>query len=309
MDASNRQKANKIYLDAKGAIKKNILPRFSQHSRDILLKYLETKLQFSERTPPKEFTLDFGDTFSFENLSNGYLISAKDNLKHEITPQEMIEKIINLSETLDEVDPLDAVAACGNNRSSNAWDVFIPIESATASATPSEKAMLKKIGDGDMVFISDFSCSNIEQGTHNVEHEIGHALNFVFANSKLSTESLEIYKRIRTCASSVYPSIPNQVKSFNTQNGDSAFTEEDTADLFSIMANPHDKKVYSCAFLEPAKNGNTYTNLNFININDTHSTPLARILLETINKDLILPNSCKNLIEKEGSNLRLKKCI
>jgi hypothetical protein len=75
------------------------------------------------------------------------------------------------------------------------------------------------------------------------------------------------------------------------------------------LANPHDKKVYACAFLEPAKNGNTYTNLNLINTNDTHSTPLARILLETINKDLVLPNSCKNLIEKEGSNLRFKKCI
>jgi hypothetical protein len=226
-----------------------------------------------------------------------------------MSPQEIIEKIISISETLDEVDLMDNVAACGNNRPSTAWDAYIPMESAIKLAPPSIKTNLKNFGEGDFVFISDFSCTHEDNGIHNIEHEMGHALSFVFANSKLSTESLEIYKKIRTCASATYPAAPLKAQGFNAQEGDKAYTEEDTADLFSFMANPNDKKIYACAFFEPAKNGNSYTNLHFINERDSHSTPLTRALIESVNKELNFPTSCKELIEKEASNMRFQKCI
>ena len=76
------------------------------------------------------------------------------------------------------------------------------------------------------------------------------------------------------------------------------------------MVNEKEKN-YSCAFLKASDSNNTYSNLDFIHLDesDPHSSPFTRVISEALNKNIPLSDNCKRLIQQEKPSLRFKKCI
>jgi hypothetical protein len=141
-----------------------------------------------------------------------------------------------------------------------------------------------------------------------VAHELGHAINQIFASLKLSTESAKKYKDLRKCATDNYINQAADTTIFSTP-GDGIYTEEDTADLFSYMTYSDPKNLFTCALLKSSINKHNYTELGLMaNEGDSHSTSFYRLILEAINKGVELPISCERSLEPMKNQLRLQKC-
>ena len=304
---SDSSKVRQIFEEAKDLIIKNMLPQFSEHSRAIMLDYVNNKLEASNKNVLKN-SQNFDYVKNFAESSKDYLTGNA--MSVELGKTSIIEKIFVLNNSFDEIIPLDNATPCGNGGfPSNAWDAFLPMKLAHQLATGSLKENIQGLGVNDHVFISDFSCQHADHGRHNTTHEIAHALNYLFATTTLSPESTAFYNNIRSCVVSAYP---NAIKSegIRSHKGDRLYTEEDAADVFAFMANQKEKKIYSCEFLKPSLVNNSYADLTFIsNTQDNHSTGFSRVLFEAVNKDISLPESCQQLIEEEKPDMRFNKCI
>jgi hypothetical protein len=317
MESSNLKKSQAIFEEAKKTIIKNVLPRFSEHSRGILLNYLSQKLTSTNKNSQMLlFTTMTAEAFT-QSAKDFIQDQTSGGFGPDFSPQSLWEKVTVIDKSFDEIDPLDGVSPCGTNLPSNAWDAFIPVK-ATLKRIPDNnlKNKLAPLGEKDNIFISDFSCEHAANGVHNTEHEIGHAISYIFATTKLSGESLAIYNKLRKCASDNYPTAPHDT-TYTARPTDKVFTEEDTADLFAFIASNSTqdqdknktKKIYSCELLRPSNSNNSYADLSFYEDNNNHSTPFTRVLIEAVNKDITLPDSCKKLVEEEKPSVRFNKCI
>lgn len=304
---SDSSKVRKIFTEAKGLIVKNMLPQFSEHSRAIMLDYVNNKLEASNRNVLRN-SQDFDYVKNFSDASKDFV--AENAMTVELGNTSIIEKLFVLENSFDEINPLDNATPCGKGSfPSNAWDAFLPMKLAHQHATGFLKENIQGLGMSDHVFISDFSCQHADHGKHNTTHEIAHALNYLFATTTLSKESTAYYNKIRSCVVSSYPNAEISM-GMRAHKGDRLYTEEDAADVFAFMANSNDKKIYSCEFLKPSLVNNSYAELEFIiNNQGSHSTGFTRVLFEAVNKDIPLPESCQQLIEKEKPDMRFNKCI
>lgn len=305
LKTSDKDKAKSVFMTAKAAIIKNVLPRFSEHSRKILLDYLNTKLNFNPINPIATFS-KANPIENFKAQSENYL---KDNsIDFQDDLEGSIRKGILINSSITNIDPFsDSASPCASDLSSNAWDSFLPIK------VLKDKKMFPKeldsIGRNDQIFISDFSCTHEHRGKHAIAHEIGHALNSVFAHQKLSSESAKLYKKTRECVTENYTD-PQKDVTFFTQPGDSIYSEEDTADLFAFMAFPNEKDLFTCSLLKPTYQTGGYTDLDFVlDDGDSHSTSFARVLIEAVNKNVSMPISCQRIISQDQPKMSFKKCM
>jgi hypothetical protein len=310
MKHSDEEKAKVIFLKTKDAYIKNVLPRFSEHSRGIMLNYLNNMI--SPATENLASVMSKEDPLaSFSKDARDYIEKSKD--KKSDDPKDLLfKKIISLKDDFDNLDPIDEISPCENVKvSMNAWDAFVSVDSLKLSKNKSSETdeLLSIMKNKNKIFISDFSCQNEDHAPHILAHEMSHALNNLILNGQLSEESRKTYDQIRECVNGNHLNAPMR-EGFNYYAGDSIYTEEDTADAFAVMSAPQDKKIYACMFLSQSLTNNTYRNLKFDgSFFDIHSSGFTRVLFEAANKDIPFSSSCQKLIEQERPKLRFKKCI
>ena len=203
MESSNLTKSQDVYKKAKEAIVNKVLPRYSEHSQKILLNYLEHRL-ISNNSNSKKLLHSLPTSDSFSSSAENFIQEASIPDRSEPDTQSLWEKAIVLDKSFDEIDPLDGVRLCGSESPTTVWDAFLPTEKTQQLTSEEDKAKVGLFGNKDNIFISDFSCEHADHGKHNTEHEIGHAINYLFSKNELSKSSLEDYNKMRKCASSNY---------------------------------------------------------------------------------------------------------
>jgi hypothetical protein len=301
-------KSQKLFEEAKNLSIKNILPRFSEHSRKILLNYLQNSLKMTN----KQIIRD-NKKGSANEVLDQFKRSAEQYIQAEYITFDMdissaIKRGLEVKKNINDVDPFsDTDLTCSQELGANTWDMFIPQKHIKLAASLNNN--LKPLPENDHISISDFSCNHELRGKLDVAHEIGHAINWLFLNQKLSEESSATYKKIRSCVTDNYIN-PTSAKTMFTHIGDSIYTEEDTADLFAIMSSPKTKELFTCSLLKPSYHNEKYLDLDFIREDgDSHSTAFTRVLLEATNRDIPLPVSCQRIITSDQPKLRFKKCL
>jgi hypothetical protein len=312
MANTDHEKSRGLFERAKKDIISNVLPRFSEHSRKILSNYLTNELVFSSKKviPVKDKNSIINE---FKVNSQNYLKGSVENennfLSFESSTESAIRKIILINSNFPDVDSIsDQNSPCNVEMATTVWDSFLPVK-MTKQIFGSDNQLVKSLPNKDHVFISDFSCTHEHRGKQNVAHEIGHALNHVFAHIPLSGESLAKYKSLRNCVTENYIN-PQANQTLISQPGDSIYTEEDAADLFAFITYPTEKNLFACSLVKPSNDVSSYTELSFIlNEGDSHSTAFTRVIMEAINKNIELPVSCHRAILKDTPKLRFKKCF
>ena len=304
---TDAKKVQALFKQAIESVKKNLLPIYSRHSRSLLDDYLNKNLSASHK--------DFRRARNSDNPFTDFEDSAKQFLSFNASVVKFsnrdlsFDKILEIDLTDDQVNPHAEVEPCASSIS-NAWDAFYPTKTKEQLVSQEEKDYLKNFGANDIVFVSDFSCEHNRHGLSNVVHEIGHAINAVFTNLKLSTESKAKFDKTRACITSIYPKNPMS-RTIGSVPGDKLSTEEDMADQMALFVLPKDKVITSCALLKPAIHNNSYQELSFIDesFEDPHSTSFSRVLFEAQSKNIKLPKSCSDLMASEKAPIEFKQCF
>lgn len=303
--STDKNKANKLVTEVKGQINSKVFSKFSAHSRGVLKNYFDTKIKTSHNTPKLLISSD-DPLMGFKRKIDNYL--ADEIEPFESSEESALERVLAISANTDNLDSFFAEGSPCGTMGSNAWDSYLAYDKVKKLPFDT-KSLLSKIPPHDHIFISDFTCHQELRGKSIVAHELGHAINQIFSDNNLSTESAKFYKSIRQCATDNYTDFMAD-KTFFSQPGDGVKTEEDTADLFAYMSYPEVKDLFSCSLIKPSLNNSSYSELSFLqDDDDSHSTPLYRLVLEAINKDMQLPVSCQQALSSVNGKLRLKKCI
>lgn len=283
LSASNKEneKKAKLLLDkAKTQIEKNLLPKFSAHSRSILSDRLKMLKSSADNEGPSDPIKEFDKKLD-------RFIESKTSANKNMSQEQALAFALNNVENPDEFNPYLSSANPCNGKQRNATDRYKKLTS--------EK--------GPEIIVSAFSCNHEVHGEFLTAHEIGHAINDIFKTIKLSSESSALHSSLRKCA------IENYKPDINSKNNLDFRVEEDSADLFAFMAYP-DKGLTFCSALTISTNETSYSNLDFIgSLDDVHSAPLFRIFMEAVNKDIELPISCQRAFGPYKNKLRLKKCV
>jgi hypothetical protein len=301
--ASDMKKAEKLVVEVKDMMKKNVFSKFSAHSRKMLEDYFNERIVTSNKS--------FLTLFSKDNPYDVLNTIADDQKKYVpgtslANDENAILEANNIIE--GSTSSLDISNVCPEGLKSNAYDTYVAWDKV--KALPEEyKKLLSNLPPKDHIFISPFSCHHDLRGKSVVAHELGHAINQIFATQKLSAESAKTYKEIRKCATDNYTEfIPDSVGLIHED--DALRTEEDTADLFAFMTYSAPDDLFSCAIIKPALDNKKYDEPSFINDDgDTHSTGIYRLIMEAINKNKVLPVSCQRALETVSKDLRLNKCV
>jgi hypothetical protein len=301
-------KSQKIFEEAKNSYIKNILPRFSEHSRKILLNYLQNSLKMTNKQIEKDYKKGSGKEILDQFKTTADLFLQAEYITFDMDISSAIKHGLEVKKNINDIDPFsDTDLTCSQELGANTWDMFIP--NKQIHQVESQINNPKSLSGNDHISISDFSCNHELRGKLDVAHEIGHAINWVFSSQKLSEESAATYKKIRSCVTDNYIN-PTNAKTFFSQPGDSIYTEEDTADLFAIMSSPETKELFTCSLLKPSYHNEKYLDLDFIREEgDTHSTSFSRVLFEATNRGIPLPVSCQRIINSDQPKLRFKKCL
>lgn len=300
-ERSDEKKAQQVFLAAKESVIKNLLPRFSKHSRDIMTAYLNSNLQVNNLKRSATNSLDNFTIAAEEYLKQDGMQENRDNFFHW-------QSLKQLNDSFENIDPLENMDAC-QQTTSTAWDEFIAMDLVKKLGSEDEKKLFAHHGDIDQVYASDFTCQNAEHGHHILAHEIGHALNNLVLKEKLSESSLALYNKARACITSNYYAKPvSSTDRSIYHEGDGPHSEEDTADLLAALSSPDKKTIYMCALLRKSPMGDSYSNLSFISAGARHSTSFSRVIFEAVNRDIPLPQSCQRLIDEEKPEMRFKKC-
>lgn len=301
-NVSDKKNAEKLVSEVKKEISKNVFSKFSAHSRKILEDYFQKNIVTGNESLAASFTpnkaydefrilIDSGLNDDFEGF--------------DLSEEEALSRAFSLME--NDQDPTEGTGVCSPKMDSNAYDTYLSYEKVKEIGAEAKK-LLSKLPPKDHIFISPFSCHHDLRGKSVVAHELGHAINQIFASVKLSESSSKAYKKIRKCSTDNYTEfVPDRVQ--YVHEGDAIRTEEDTADVFAYMTYPDNSDLFSCALIKPTLDNRAYDELSFLNDDgDTHSTSLYRLINEAINKKRELPISCQSAIEPMKDQLRLKKC-
>jgi len=300
--SSQQKNAEKLVAEVKKQMSKNVFSHFSAHSRGLIENYFKSKIAIGSTSIQSKLS----ETDPYES----YKILIEGNLKSDYTPlgldeENSITTALSISE--EGFDSSESLGFCTPEMSSNAFDAYLAYEKVKKFKDV-EKKVLAKIPPKDNLFISPFSCHHELRGKSVVAHELGHAINQIFAAEKLSETSAKKFKELRKCSTDNYTEfIPDRVSFIH--EGDAVRSEEDSADVFAYMAYPDQGDLFSCSLIMPSLDSNSYDDLSIINNDgDSHSTSLYRLILEAINKNKNLPVSCQRALEPVKDQLRLKKC-
>lgn len=298
-DNSEEKKAKKIYDEVLLTINNKILPKFSSHSRKLLKKNLDN-IRVNNSKPMK----DSNDPIAFFGAELEKYISKKNTSEDFISDFEALSFAQNISENSDGFNAYLSENSPCSNQSDYGWDAFN--KPHVNEDTKQKKGILSSFFESSPqsnLFISEFACTNEIHGKGIIAHELGHAINYIFSNNKMSSESLAFHDSLKKCVTENYISRIDQNVQIDSR------TEEDLADVFSAMAFPEDKTLTFCAFLKPSVNEKSYLDLDLIGSHlDSHSSPLQRVITEAINKDVSLPISCQRAMKPYLKKLRFKKC-
>lgn len=301
---SEKEKAVKLVEEVKQSLRLNVLPMFSSHSRKLLEDYLKNKIITSHQNVKNALR----QSQPFDQLKANYdELLARDYIPFEKNDEFVVDSVLSLVDDNEE-NGSNINSLCLPGLDSNAFDSFLPW--TQVEKLPDDyKKMLSKLPPKDHIFVSPYSCHHELRGKSIVAHELGHALNQVFASQKISQSSAKKYKSFRKCSNENYVKfIPDRV--FFSHEGDSIRTEEDTADVIAFMANPSKDDLFLCGLVKPSLDNKSYDELAFIlDDGDSHSTALYRLIMEAINKNRELPVSCQRALEPVKNELRLKKCV
>lgn len=271
-----------------------VFANYSAHSRKAFEKYLEEELNLS-----------------FDRYSNETPDDLLTKLKEEAeaapsetstTPDSLISKLLDHQDWSDKSKMTADISVCDDNggRAFAAWDAYSEKGGSfdEADADPSK----------DNIFVSLFTCSHVPQGKGVVTHEMGHAMSYAFKNGKLSVESKAEYLKVRECVTKSHITTNETPRSVHP--GDKQYSEEDTADVVSYNAIAQDGPIFTCALLDTTKEGTRFKDLSLVNKHslDSHSSPLLRVLRESIYKKRRLPSACKQIIEKNKDKFRFEPC-
>ncbi len=298
---SQQKAVEALVADVKKMMSKKVFSRFSAHSRGLLDNYFKNKIAVSGASLERQIAKT--DNYeTFKTIIEG-------NLKSDYEPLGFDEEtsISTAISIMEEPDANDTLGFCTPTLSSNAFDAYLAYEKVK-KLSEQEKKMLAKIPPKDNLFISPFSCHHDLRGKSVVAHELGHAVNQIFATEKLSESSKKQFKELRKCSTENYTDfIPDIVSRIH--EGDAIRSEEDSADVFAYMAYPSKEDLFTCSLIKPSLDNLSYDELSIVNDDgDPHSTSLYRLIMEAINKNKDLPVSCQRALEPVKDQVRLKKC-
>ncbi len=288
----------KIIPEAKKKIISNFFKDKSSKSKRKFKDYLDNHLEilFPQNTFSKFFNgLDFFQMNFFENPSTQKSLSAKEATSF------LIQNI-----NLNSLDPAKELNFCDTKSFfSEMQDQFIPKDSLFLIQ---DDPFYEFINDSVSVsFETLLKNENVAKSI--LIHELGHSLNFMLSKNKLSKKTQGAHKKTRECIDSFYIQKNNSIISLNNLNKNENFkTEEDTADFISYIALPdYEKHPYTCNLL--LTEGNKYLNIFKDHFSqDSHSSPILRILREVIEKKKTLPQSCQNFVQENKDTYRFKSC-
>lgn len=309
--AADKTIAARIVKQVKQQISENVFAKFSNHSREILKNYFDDNIKTSPKTLESYVKEEKDSLLKFKYKLNGYIREDSSGIA-AMSQEVALAQALNIADDPDDINALsDASNPCSGTPMNNAWDSYL----ASDKIKNMPKEHRESFGDlGDLarkdhIFISDFTCHHELRGRSIIAHELGHAINQIFATSKLSEQSAKTYKSLRSCATENYVDfIPDMVHF--SQTGDGLRTEEDTADLLAYMTFADKNDLFTCSLVKSSFNEKSYDDLNLImNDGDSHSTPFFRLIMEAANKGIDLPISCQKAIEPMKDKMRVRKCI
>lgn len=287
---------DKIWPAVKEGYKKNVLPRFSAHSRKLMNDYLDNGLHFYFENPTYETFPDLKEMIRNDN--------------NTIKPQNKSHADLLSDLTADYYDSDINIfwgdqSVCNSYASpSLIWDSFLAKENINPNSAPSYYNPRK-----DNIAVSPFTCEHHREGSGILAHELGHAMSHLMKQQGMSSSSLQSYLQIRTCATNQWD-IKGPSK-YNDHPGDKQFTEEDSADILSYMAVNDGESLYACGFLGTDFNETEYSSLETEPWEgSTHSPSLIRLMREmTYKKPGKIPKSCDVLMSRHQDKMGDKKCF
>lgn len=283
----------KIWPEVKSAYEKNVLPRFSEHSRKMMQDYLNNGIHFYFDNPTY-------DQFPDLNKMMDETTKDKEPLAKKKNPDVLSDLIGNyFDHELGTV--VSDIKICETSYPSLIWDSYL----AKESILPFSPSYLDK--NKDNISVSPFSCEHHREGAGVVAHELGHAMSVLMSRPGMSESSLQGYRSIRSCATAQWD-VNDKTERIYHPN-DKLFTEEDTADILSYMAVNDGKSLYACGFLSTDDEENEYNDFTTEPWGDNHSPSFIRLLREISYKRSSIPDSCKQIMAKNQDKLGDKKCF
>jgi hypothetical protein len=308
LSKSDREKTIVLIEKVKKQMEANVFNKFSKHSQGILVDYINNKIVVNNMNIREGLMSGYSsDSNNEQDEKRMDDFLKREPMAVESNQEYFYKKLISSPEVEDSFEYDSSDYSC-DAKTVLVWDAYASLEELTAVI---DTETLKQIGNKDQIFVSSFSCQHDLRGQAIVAHELGHAISHIFNTIKLSESSTEFYKNFRKCATNNHKNLPENF--INPSSGESAYTEEDTADLIAYMAYPNPKDLFSCTLLSTSLDGKLYDDLSLIQDEkksiDIHSTSLLRVVQEAINKNIDLPYSCLKAIEPLKNKLGLKKCI
>ena len=160
------------------------------------------------------------------------------------------------------------------------------------------------------IHISAFSCNHQPVGEQIFAHELGHALSDKFQDSDVSKESRRAFLKQRKCVSSSYMNPPGS-GARDSHPGDSQYTEEDMADVVAALVFKNtNAPLFSCSFIVPAEDERNWFRPTVLNDSptDPHSSALFRVIMEAVNKEKVMPPSCRQVMDAFKDKVNFEKC-
>ena len=283
----------KIWPEVKNAYHKNVLPRFSTHSQQMMKDYLENDIHFYFDNPSyKEFPdlKEMGKELksSPDKQNNAFLLGdlTSNYFDHDINVFQSEIKICN-----------------AYSSPSLIWDSFMANENIMPMS-PFQNPHYDTSKDN--IAVSPFTCEHHREGSGILAHELGHAMSNLMNRKGMSEGSLKDYRTLRSCASKQWDVNANADHSYHP--ADKQFTEEDTADILSYLAVNDQKSLYACGFLDVDANESSYINFD-TEPWGSHSPGLIRLMREATYKKSSIPQTCSFLMSKHQDKLGDKKCF
>ncbi|MFA5584216.1 MAG: hypothetical protein WDA09_08370 [Bacteriovoracaceae bacterium] len=281
----------KIWPEVKSGFINNVIPRFSSHSQGMMKDYLDNGVHFYFENPTyKEFP-NLKEQMSkkstnFNDRSNGYFLG-------DLT-QQFYDKDINIFYSDIEVcDPYSSPTLI--------WDSYLSSENNLPFFQRPFYDSQK-----DNISVSPYTCEHHREGSGILAHELGHAISNLMNREGMSTESLQDYRKIRSCASSQWDIAAPAERPYHP--GDKQFTEEDSADIISYLAVNDGKSLYACGFLDVNPEETNYVNFD-TDPWGNHSPGLIRLMREMSYKRSSIPQTCSALMQRHQDKLGDKKCF
>lgn len=289
------QNFEQIWPQVKEGYLKNVVPRFSSHSQNIIKDYLENGVHFYFENPTNKRFPDLKQ----KSQQDKNIISNKDK-SHSYLLEGLINNYYDSDINLFHAD----IQVCDRYAyPSLIWDSYL----AKEYLDPSYAAQYPHYNPHkDNIAVSPFSCEHQQEGAGIVAHELGHAISHLMTRDGMSSSSLASYREIRDCASQQWDMKEPSSRTYHP--GDSQFTEEDSADILSYIAVNDGTSLYACGLLATDSNETTYTDLDTQPWGD-HSPSLIRLLREITYKKDTVPKTCQTLMSRHQDKLGDKKCF